>query len=132
MIAALCEVVLALVPSASARARNMSASVSPAPKAPIFRKPRRLMPSQNFCFAPQIVNIVSPLCTECPPGETRIMVAGTRRRGNGNPTFFTEGYVRETAKRASETLARINRLSRRSAGDIRGQPLSHLDLLGVV
>src|SRR5438128_9703268 len=45
---------------AKARPRSMSASVRPAPNAPICRKLRRVRPSQNFCLAPQIVNIDNP------------------------------------------------------------------------
>src|SRR5438132_12871205 len=45
---------------AVARERSMSARVSPAPKAPIWRKPRRLMPSQNRRADPRISSMVSP------------------------------------------------------------------------
>src|SRR6516162_10185129 len=38
----------------------MSARVNPAPNAPICRNPRRVMPSQNFCLAPQSVSIALP------------------------------------------------------------------------
>jgi hypothetical protein len=50
-----------VVVPAIARSRNMSASVRPAPRAPILRKLRRLMPSQKRCLAPKIVNIMAPL-----------------------------------------------------------------------
>src|SRR6266436_4686136 len=42
---------------AAARLRSMSASVNPAPNAPILRKPRRWMPSQKRCLAPQSVSM---------------------------------------------------------------------------
>src|SRR5438552_3406621 len=51
-----------LAPPAVALTRSISASDRPAPNAPIFRKPRRLMPSQKRWRAPQSVNIaVTPL-----------------------------------------------------------------------
>ena len=46
MTADLIEVVLPLPADSAARARNMPASDRPAPKAPIWRKLRRLTPSQ--------------------------------------------------------------------------------------
>src|SRR5215470_4859522 len=49
-------------PSAAARSRSISVRDSPAPNAPIFRKFRREIPSQNCFLGPQIVNIArSPL-----------------------------------------------------------------------
>src|SRR5438132_10105255 len=44
-----------------ARARSICARLRPAPKAPIRKKPRRLMPSQNRCREPQSVNMATPL-----------------------------------------------------------------------
>src|SRR5437764_4191327 len=41
----------------ASRARSMPASVRPAPKAPIWRKLRREMPSQKRCVLPHRVNI---------------------------------------------------------------------------
>src|SRR5947207_15825377 len=41
--------------------RSNSVSERPAPKAPIFRKFRREMPSQKRCLPPQIVNMIPPL-----------------------------------------------------------------------
>src|SRR5262249_34862105 len=63
MMAAFCDdrAAAAGVELALALARSMSASVRPAPKAPILRKLRRLMPSQKRCLAPQMVSIESPL-----------------------------------------------------------------------
>src|SRR5262245_56901576 len=49
---------------AAARARSMSASVRPAPNAPIFRKLRRVTPSQKPCLAPQMVNMAIPPKTQ--------------------------------------------------------------------
>src|SRR5262245_52204367 len=48
-----------LVP-AVARSCNISARLRPAPNAPIFKKLRRLMPSQYACLPPRIVSMVSP------------------------------------------------------------------------
>src|SRR5437588_557185 len=45
---------------ASERRRSISARVRPAPKAPIFRKLRRVTPSQKPCLAPQIVSMRIP------------------------------------------------------------------------
>src|SRR6516162_4931549 len=44
---------------ASARPRSSPARLSP-PNAPIWRKLRRVMPSQKRCLAPQSVNIAYP------------------------------------------------------------------------
>src|SRR5437899_566015 len=44
----------------SDRSRSMSANDRPAPKAPIFRKLRRLTPSQKPCLFPQNVNMMHP------------------------------------------------------------------------
>src|SRR5262245_51226874 len=75
MMAALCDVPAAGAPGsqAAARDRSMSAKVRPAPNAPIFKKPRREIPSQNRCFVPQMVNIdPSPRCTDFPQGTVRL------------------------------------------------------------
>src|SRR5262245_11309551 len=55
MIAALLELVFKV--GSAARMRRTSASVSPAPSAPIWRKFRRLTPSQKRCFSPQNVSM---------------------------------------------------------------------------
>src|SRR5437870_13903477 len=55
---------------ADARNRNISAKVSPAPKAPILRKPRRVTPSQNRCFSPQMVNMAGPPFKQ--PGRRKV------------------------------------------------------------
>src|SRR5271165_1838248 len=51
------RVVVGTRPAAPACRRSISASVRPAPKAPILRKLRRLTPSQNRCRSPQKVNM---------------------------------------------------------------------------
>src|SRR5438132_7381356 len=48
-----------------ALARSMSASVRPAPKAPIFRKLRRDTPSQNCWAEPRRFNIFDPPYVKC-------------------------------------------------------------------
>jgi hypothetical protein len=45
---------------AVALSRSISASVMPAPNAPMLRKLRRVMPSQKRCLLPQSVNIAIP------------------------------------------------------------------------
>src|SRR5439155_17728814 len=65
----------------SARERSMSASVRPAPKAPIFRKLRRLRPSQKRCLLPRIVSMVgTPLKKADNRGRrlTIVLVCGVR------------------------------------------------------
>src|SRR5437588_8584943 len=65
MMAAFCDVEVlppgALLLAACARKRSMSASVRPAPKAPMRRKFRRERPSQNCWRAPRMVNMAGPL-----------------------------------------------------------------------
>src|SRR4051794_14293695 len=72
--------------AAEALTRSRSASDRPAPKAPIFRKLRRLMPSQKPCLAPQNVNMLVP-----PLIETRDPVPPDseidRKRVLGTPQF---------------------------------------------
>src|SRR5437899_1536771 len=63
---------------ADARNRNISAKVSPAPKAPILRKLRRVTPSQNRCFSPQMVNMAGPPFKQ--PGRRKV-----------NPRRVTQG-----------------------------------------
>src|SRR5881227_416066 len=53
MMAAFCDRVPCLVAVPAALARSMSARVRPAPKAPIWRKLRRLTPSQKPCGEPR-------------------------------------------------------------------------------
>src|SRR5262245_17174621 len=61
MMADLVDVVWAVwCDAAPARRRSMSASVRPAPKAPICRKLRRDKPSQKRCLAPQNVSMAGP------------------------------------------------------------------------
>src|SRR5260370_37565577 len=67
---------------AEARSRNISAKVSPAPKAPIFRKPRRVTPSQNRCFSPQMVNMAGPPFKQ--PGRRKVKRKGRYTGGSVN------------------------------------------------
>src|SRR5437879_7345830 len=72
---------------APARARSRSASVRQAPKAPICRKLRRLMPSQKRCRAPQKVSmVVSPLYE--PPNTSTPHCDGIRGGGRVATGFF--------------------------------------------
>src|SRR2546421_5412431 len=64
---------------ADARSRNISANVSPAPKAPILRKPRRVTPSQNRCFSPQMVNMAGPPFKQ--PGRRKVIQGGLPKAG---------------------------------------------------
>src|SRR5882762_224386 len=67
---------------AEARSRNISSKVSPAPKAPIFRKPRRVTPSQNRCFSPQMVNMAGPPFKQ--PGRRKVKRKGRYAGGSVN------------------------------------------------
>src|SRR5438045_3828386 len=65
MMAAFGEVGREPVPGlACARNRSMSLKARPAPNAPIFRKFRRLRPSQNRCLEPNRFNMAIPLWSE--------------------------------------------------------------------
>src|SRR5262245_52670111 len=78
-------------PFAWARARSRSASVRPAPKAPIFRKLRRLMPSQNFCLPPQMVSMDSPLAGTKHQGDCRYTRSYPNAQFGGNGFFQLAG-----------------------------------------
>src|SRR5216683_2998710 len=90
---------LAEVPGpASALARSISASVRPAPNAPILRKSRRFTPSQNRCRFPQSVNIGdTPLSkTETPPqlpGEEVSQTSIVNRTGRGGNPILAQREV---------------------------------------
>jgi hypothetical protein len=61
MMAALLDIAgLSPIVNAPARERSTSASVIPAPSAPIRKKSLRVTPSQKRCLPPQIVNIGPP------------------------------------------------------------------------
>src|SRR5262245_39698227 len=82
---------------AAARLRSMSARVSPAPNAPICKKPRRMMPSQNFCFVPQSVSMEYP-----PLGRKKLAGASgekfmvSRHFARSNANFYFLPIVGDT------------------------------------
>src|SRR5262245_22569240 len=71
MIADFCDRLGCLPLEAVARAPSRSASVSPAPKAPIWRKSRRAMPSQNRWEEPRKRNMIDLAQTGGVAGGTR-------------------------------------------------------------
>src|SRR5262245_18831945 len=108
MMAALCDVPVAGAPGslAAARDRSMSAKVRPAPNAPIFKNPRREIPSQNRCFVPQMVNIdPSPRCTDFPQGTIRLNA--TLQFANGQSRFCPASQIGHALKGGWKTQISI-------------------------
>src|SRR5260370_35912678 len=91
MMAALLDDIRPAVPSATAWLRSMSASVSPAPKAPLLRKLRRLRPAQKRCLAPQSVSMLPPLRkTPIGPWKAALVVTGKGDVRNAQLGFFRQ------------------------------------------